>query len=330
MPKFAARQICDWLYAKHVDSIDSMTNLSLKARTRLKEIASLEKSYPVDCQVSSDGTKKYLFQVANEEGNELPNAFKYIEAVFIPDKKRGTLCISCQVGCRMGCRFCVTGKQGFHGNLTAAQILNQIFSIPEFDCLTNVVYMGMGEPMDNLDAVLQSIDILTSEWGLGWSPHRITVSSVGITPGIKRFLDSCDCHLAVSLHNPIAEERLQIMPMQKTYPIADTVALLKQYDWSGQRRISFEYTMFRNLNDTELHAREIIRLLAGLPCRMNFIRFHTSPDMPYTPSMQTTMLRFQRQVARSGIICTQRASRGEDIMAACGLLAGKQKGTSKR
>ena len=345
MPRFAAQQMCDWLYAKQVDSIDAMTNISLRSRARLKEIAFIGRHEPVNCQVSKDGTKKYLFRIENGEMRmendpdaetnsqfsipnsqfSIPNSQlnKYVEAVFIPDGDRGTLCVSCQMGCKMGCRFCVTGQQGFHGNLSAAEILNQIFSIPEFYRLTNIVYMGMGEPMDNLDNVLRSTEVLTASWGLGWSPHRITVSSVGIVPGLRRFLDVSQCHVAVSLHNPFAAERLDIMPMQRAYPIADVVALLRQYDWSGQRRISFEYTMFSGLNDDLRHAAELVRLLKGLYCRVNLIRFHASPDTPFKTSSAQAMERFKEYLNSHGITCTIRASRGEDIMAACGLLAGQ-------
>ena len=344
MPKFAAKQICDWLYAKQVDSIDAMTNLSLKARSRLNEIAYIGRHTPVQCQVSKDGTKKYLFEIENlkvkseisrEQTSQDSDNFnfllkKYVEAVYIPElntsggSPRATLCISCQVGCKMGCRFCVTGQQGFHGNLSTSDILNQIFSIPEFGQLTNIVYMGMGEPMDNLSSVLQSTEVLTSDWGLGWSPHRITVSSVGIIPGLKRFLNESQCHVAVSLHNPFPQERLAIMPMQQAYPIADVVALLKQYDWSGQRRVSFEYTMFAGLNDTTRHAAELVRLLRGLRCRVNLIRFHPSPDTPYRTSSPQAINQFRDYLNNHGITCTLRASRGEDIMAACGLLAGQK------
>ena len=316
MPKFAAKQIADWLYAKHVTDIGSMTNISLRFRERLNEIAYIGRHNPVNCQVSRDGTKKYLFAIDTEAGRQ------YVESVFIPDGDRATLCVSCQMGCKMGCRFCVTGQQGFHGSLSASDILNQIFSIPEHQQLTNIVYMGMGEPMDNLDAVLQSIQVLTSPWGLAWSPHRITVSSVGIISGLRRFLQESQCHVAVSLHNPFAQERLAIMPMQKSYPIDEVIRLLRQYDWGGQRRISFEYTMFRDLNDTTRHAAELVRLLRGLNCRINLIRFHASPGTPYKTVQRPTMERFQDYLNTHGITCTIRASRGEDIMAACGLLAG--------
>lgn len=322
-PQFTAKQLCDWIYKKREVSIDKMTNLSLIARQRLNQVAYIQRDFPVDCQVSKDGTKKYLFAIEQQSGDCSCN--QYVEAVFIPDDDRATLCISCQKGCKMGCRFCVTGKQGFHGNLTASQIVNQIFSIPEFSRLTNIVYMGMGEPMDNYDNIMKSVQILTSSWGLGWSPHRITVSTVGVIPQLKRFLDECDCHVAVSLHNPYSDERLKLMPMEKAYPIKDVVDLLKQYNWNGQRRISFEYIMFKNLNDDLLHADALLKLLNGLFCRVNIIRFHSSPDTPYHTSTPDRMNSFRNHLNHHGVICTTRASRGEDIMAACGLLAGKNK-----
>ena len=292
-----------------------MTNLSLTQRARLNEIAFIGREHPVRCQVSKDGTKKYLFPVLDGH---------FIEAVFIPEEDRATLCVSCQVGCKMGCRFCVTGQQGFHGNLSAGDILNQLFSIPEFEQLTNVVFMGMGEPMDNLDAVLAATQVLTADWGLGWSPKRITVSTVGIIPGLKRFLDESQCHLAVSLHNPVPQERLAMMPVQKAFPLNQVLALLREYDWSGQRRLSFEYTMFRGENDDPIHAQKLVELLKGLDCRVNLIRFHESPEAPFKTSMPTTIKTFQDYLNRHGIICTLRASRGQDIDAACGLLAGKE------
>ncbi len=331
-PRFTAKQLCDWLYKKRVESIDLMTNLSLAQRARLSEIACIGRESPVRCQVSRDGTKKYLFEVSQSSQNtrNTPNAQttqptqNHIETVYIPDDDRATLCVSCQVGCKMGCRFCVTGQQGFHGNLSAGDILNQIFSIPEFDNLTNVVFMGMGEPMDNLDAILAATQVLTAPWGLGWSPKRITVSTVGIIPGLKRFLDESQCHLAVSLHNPVPQERLQIMPVQKAFPLNDVLALLRKYDWSSQRRLSFEYTMFRGLNDDLTHAQKLVDTLRGLDCRVNLIRFHESPEAPFSTSTPNTIESFQNYLNRHGVICTLRASRGQDIDAACGLLAGRK------
>ena len=332
-PRFTAKQLCDWLYKKRVDSIDAMTNLSLSNRSRLNEVARIGRDFPVNCQVSRDGTKKYLFRVASQASHA------HVETVYIPDDDRATLCISCQVGCKMGCRFCVTGQQGFHGSLSAGDILNQLFSIPEFEDITNIVFMGMGEPMDNLDAVLAVCSVLTADWGLGWSPKRITVSSVGIIPGLQRFLDESQCHLAISLHNPVAHERQDIMPVQKAYPLNEVLALLRRYDWSGQRRLSFEYTMFRGLNDDLSHAARLVEALRGLDCRVNLIRFHEagrdrtgatspkgdSPGTPFQTSTPTAIKAFQDHLNRHGVICTLRASRGEDIDAACGLLAGKER-----
>lgn len=315
LPRYTAKQMCDWLYVKRVDSIDQMTNLSLATRRQLSEVACIGHTKPIHCQVSKDGTKKYLFSA---------DGLHPVEAVFIPDDDRATLCVSCQRGCKMGCRFCVTGQQGFHGNLTAGDIMSQVLCIPEAEQLTNIVFMGMGEPMDNLDSILAATDILTADWGLAWSPKRITVSTVGITPVMRRFLDESRCHLAVSLHNPFGDERAQLMPMEKAYPIADTIKLLRQYDWSGQRRVSFEYIMFDGLNDSRRHADGLLRLLKGLPCRINLIRFHTSPDMPFRTASADAIRAFQDHLNRHGITCTLRASRGEDIMAACGLLAGKE------
>lgn len=314
-PKFTAKQMCDWLYVKRIQNIQQMTNLSLKTRARLEEIATIEHWFPINCQVSKDGTKKYLFPA--EDG-------QYIETVYLPDGERATLCISCQKGCKMNCHFCVTGRQGFHGHLSTDQILNQIFSIPEFEKLTNIVYMGMGEPMDNYDNVLASTQVITSDWGLGWSPKRITVSSVGIIPKLKQFIKDSNCHIAVSLHDPFDEERATIMPAQKAYPISEVIEMLKQYDWSGQRRISFEYTMFRGVNDSLRHAQELVSKLKGLCCRVNLIRFHASPEAPFSTCTPKAMNDFRDYLNNHGITCTIRASRGEDIMAACGLLAGKK------
>lgn len=313
-PRFTAKQLCDWLYKHRVDAIDRMTNLSLAQRSRLQEIAYIGRETPVRCQVSRDGTKKYLFPVLDGQ---------HIEAVYIPDDDRATLCVSCQAGCKMGCSFCVTGQQGYHGSLQAGDILNQLFAIPEYESLTNVVFMGMGEPMDNLDAVLAATEVMTAPWGLGWSPKRITVSTVGIIPAMQRFIEESQCHLAVSLHNPVAAERGQIMPVQRAYPLDDILSLLRQYNWSGQRRLSFEYTMFRGLNDDLAHAQKLVDTLHGLDCRVNLIRFHSSPDAPYRTSTPTAIAAFESHLNRHGVLCTLRASRGEDIDAACGLLAGK-------
>ena len=315
LPGFAGRQMAEWIYGKRVRSIGEMTNLSKAGRERLMEAYEVGVAEPVGRAVSSDGTCKYLFPVNGDAGNA-------VEAVMIPDGDRKTLCVSSQAGCKMGCRFCMTGRQGFHGNLTAADILSQFFGIDEAGELTNTVFMGMGEPLDNWDEVKRVIDVLTADWGFGWSPKRITLSTIGVLPNLRRYLDECRCHLAVSLHDPFPDERLSLMPAQKAFPLEEVVALIRQYDFTGQRRVSFEYTMFAGFNDTPRHADALLRLLHGLECRVNLIRFHRIPDFPYGTSSQAAMEAFRDRLSRGGITATIRASRGEDILAACGLLAG--------
>ena len=291
LPQFAAKQIAGWLYTRFVTDIDAMTNLSKIARERLKERCDLGLSAPLKVSTSTDGTKKYLFPVScshrrglNVRVAEEELESSAVEAVMIPDDDRATLCVSSQAGCRMGCKFCMTGTLGFHGQLPASEILNQIFSIPDSDQLTNIVYMGEGEPMDNIDHVLRSLQVMTDPWGCAWSPKRITVSTVGVVPGLERFLKESECHLAVSLHNPFGAERQDIMPIEKRYHLTDVVAMLKQYDWQHQRRVSFEYICWHGQNDTIRHANELIRLLKGLPCRMNLIRFHAGVDQAFVSS----------------------------------------------
>ena len=316
MPRFTATQIAAWLYKKGITEIDQMTNLSLKNRERLAETFCVGVIPVAGCQKSVDGTKKYLFPTLKGH---------YIESAYIPDKDRATLCVSSQSGCRMGCRFCMTARQGFSHSLTAGEILNQIRTIPESDRLTNVVYMGMGEPLDNLEQVLRSIEILTAPWGYGWSPTRITLSTVGVIPAMREFLNRCSAHLAVSLHDPIHNERLAMMPVEGKYPIEEVVAELKRHDFSHQRRVSFEYIVFAGVNDTPAHVTALSRLLAGLKCRINLIRFHAIPDAPMQGADEAKMIWLRDALTRKGIITTIRASRGEDIQAACGLLSTKER-----
>lgn len=330
LPGFTARQIAQWLYVKKVRTIDEMTNLSKVARARLSEKYEVGVTPYAGLQVSSDGTKKYLFPVScshrrglNLRVNEDELETSAIEAVMIPDADRATLCVSSQAGCRMGCRFCMTGRQGFHGHMSAADIISQFIAVDESDRLTNAVFMGMGEPLDNFDNVMRAIEILTADWGFAWSPKRITLSTIGVLPNLKRYLDECKCHLAVSLHNPVPEERLSVMPVQGAWPIQDVIDLIKQYDFSGQRRVSFEYTMFAGFNDTKVHADALVRMLRGLECRMNLIRFHKIPDFPYETSPDVIIENFKTRLNNMGLMTTVRASRGEDILAACGMLAGE-------
>lgn len=316
MPQFTASQVARWIYQQHVRSIDEMTNISKANRERLKESFCVGAMEPIDCQRSVDGTVKYLFPTAGG---------KFVETVYIPDHDRATLCVSCQVGCKMNCLFCQTGKQGFEGNLTATDILNQIYALPESDTLTNIVFMGQGEPMDNLDQVLRATQLLTSADGYAWSPKRITVSSVGIKGKLKRFLDESECHVAISMHTPLPEQRTQLMPAERQMSITEIVELLKQYDFTHQRRISFEYICFAGLNDTTMHAREIVKLLKGLECRVNLIRFHEIPDVELPGADEKRMEALRDYLTAHGVFTTIRASRGEDIFAACGLLSTAKK-----
>lgn len=335
LPSYTAKQIARWLYVRKVRSIEEMTDLSKQARAALMEQYEVGLTDYSHIQISSDGTKKYLFPVKCSHSKDLnaacgadaslPLEEGAIEAVMIPDQDRATLCVSSQSGCKMGCRFCMTGRQGFHGNLSAADIISQIIAVDESDRLTNAVFMGMGEPLDNYENVIRAIEILTADWGFAWSPKRITVSTIGVLPNLKRFLDESKCHLAVSLHNPFPDERLEIMPVQKAWNIADVLALIRKYDFTGQRRVSFEYTMFAGFNDTKVHADALARMLKNLECRVNLIRFHKIPDFPYETSPDIVIENFKKRMNNSGITTTVRASRGEDILAACGMLAGEHK-----
>ncbi|PKP53443.1 MAG: 23S rRNA (adenine(2503)-C(2))-methyltransferase RlmN [Bacteroidetes bacterium HGW-Bacteroidetes-1] len=316
MQEFSAKQIAEWMYKKHARTFEEMTNLPKLARQKLEEVYSVGKTDFSNVQTSADGTKKYLFPTTNKQ---------FIEAAYIPDDDRATLCVSSQVGCKMGCLFCMTGKQGFQSQLKAGEIVNQIDSLPERDKLTNIVYMGMGEPFDNLDEVMRSLEILTSDWGYGMSPRRITVSTIGIIPAMKHFIENSESHLAVSMHTPFHEDRRKLMPIENVYPISEVIQQLRSYDFGKQRRISFEYIMFKDINDTPRHVNEIARLLNGLRCRMNLIRFHPIPGTPLQSSTDQRIMEFKDALVKKGIRTTVRASRGQDIFAACGLLSTKER-----
>ena len=331
MPSFAGGQMAKWIYTQHVSSIDEMTNISKANREKLNEHYQIGCAKPIDAQHSKDGTIKYLFPVVTTAGaDSAPVATKFVETVYIPEDDRATLCVSCEVGCKMNCLFCQTGKQGFEGYLTATDILNQIYSLPERDKLTNIVFMGQGEPMDNLDNVLRATEILTASYGYAWSPKRITVSSVGLKDKLKRFLEESQCHVAISLHSPLHEQRQELMPAERGMAIEDIVELLRNYDFSHQRRLSFEYIVFGGLNDSKAHAQAIVRLLHGLECRVNLIRFHQIPHVPLHGASEEKMESFRDYLTQHGIYTTIRASRGQDIFAACGLLStAKKKAESK-
>ena len=331
MPSFAGGQMAKWIYTQHVSSIDEMTNISKANREKLNERYQIGCAKPIDAQHSKDGTIKYLFPVVTTAGaDSAPAGTKFVETVYIPEDDRATLCVSCEVGCKMNCLFCQTGKQGFEGYLTATDILNQIYSLPERDKLTNIVFMGQGEPMDNLDNVLRATEILTASYGYAWSPKRITVSSVGLKDKLKRFLEESQCHVAISLHSPLHEQRQELMPAERGMAIEDIVELLRNYDFSHQRRLSFEYIVFGGLNDSKAHAQAIVRLLHGLECRVNLIRFHQIPHVPLHGASEEKMESFRDYLTQHGIYTTIRASRGQDIFAACGLLSTAKKNAESK
>ena len=312
LPGYTAKQMADWLYKKHITEVSEMTNVALAKRSALAERYEVGAYPPAMAQRSVDGTIKYLY--AAGEGH-------FVESVYIPTEDRATLCVSSQVGCKMNCLFCMTGKQGFSANLTANQILNQIQSLPERESLTNLVFMGMGEPLDNVNELFKVLEILTAPWGYGWSPKRITVSTVGTMKGLRRFLEESECHLAFSLHSPYPEERLSLMPVEKAFPAQEVIDLIRHYDFTHQRRVSFEYIVFKGLNDDLKHADALARLLRQIPCRVNLIRFHAIPNVPLQTSDMARMEAFRDRLNEKGVVCTIRASRGEDIFAACGMLS---------
>jgi len=320
LPPYAARQIAGWLYRRGAPEISGMTDLSLAARSLLEKDYKTGLTPPSSVASASDGTKKYLFGISEN---------RFIETAFIPDRDRATVCLSVQSGCRMGCHFCMTARQGFQGNLSSGDILNQFRSIPEYSSLTNIVFMGMGEPLDNFGEVMKSLEILTSEWGYGWSPSRITVSTIGITDSIPDFLEGTRCHLAVSLHSPFDDERQALMPVQKAHPIKKVLEIIRNFDFGRQRRISFEYILFEGLNDTPAHVKELAKILNGIRCRINLIRFHAIPGSEYRSPDLIAMEAFRDRLNARGITATIRASRGEDIGAACGLLSTLEQNKTK-
>ena len=317
MPKFTAKQIAQWIYEKRVRSIEDMTNISKAHRARLAEQYEVGVYDPAEAAVSKDGTIKYLFRTSTD---------KLVETVYIPDHDRATLCVSSQMGCKMNCYFCMTGKQGFNGHLTTSEILNQIFAIPESQSLTNIVFMGMGEPLDNPESVFKALEVITAPWGLAWSPKRVTLSTIGPMQPLKEFLDKSQCHLAISSRSPYSQERAQLMPVEKAYPIEEVLDLLRQYDFSHQRHLTFEYIVFKGLNDDARHAHALLKLLSGLDCKVNLIRFHAIPNVELQTTDMTQMEKFRDILNEHGLTATIRASRGEDIFAACGMLSSLKRG----
>lgn len=323
LPRFAAGQMAKWIYDKRVTTIDAMTDLSKAARHKMAALGyTVGREEPLSRVASTDGTVKYLFRGA--PGRD-------VESVYIPDRDRATLCVSSQAGCKMNCYFCATGKMGFKKNLTAAQIINQVLSIPPRPAkgaapmtpLTNVVFMGMGEPLDNFQEVERAIEIMTAPWGLAWSPKRITVSTVGKLPQLKELLDRTQVHVAISVHTADTAQRESMMPAQKAFPVQAVMRMLQAYDFSHQRRLSLEYIMWRGVNDDVAHADMLVKLIGDIDCRVNLIRFHAIPGVELHPASEERMLMFRNYLNSKGITATIRASRGEDIDAACGMLSTK-------
>ena len=302
-----------------------MTDLPKDARERLEEGYLLGSRVPVKETSSSDGTKKYLFKA---EGAFLPNleaqSPRFVEAAYIPEPDRRTLCVSTQVGCRMGCLFCMTGRQGLQGHLSAGAILAQVRGIPESESLTNVVYMGMGEPLDNLENVLKSLEILTADWGFGFSNQRVTLSSVGLLPALEEFFRRSKVRFALSLHSPFEEERRSLMPVQNAHALTDVLDFLKKAQAGDARRVTVEYILFEGVNDSPRHRRELARILQGLKARVNLIHFHPIPGSSLRGSSDKVMEEFREALVEKGLLASIRRSRGEDIQAACGLLSTKE------
>jgi 23S rRNA (adenine2503-C2)-methyltransferase len=315
LPAFTAGQIAYWLYKTNIASIDDMSNISKANRTKISSKYVLGIAEPVNMQHSADGTKKYLYKT--DKG-------RFIETAYIPDTSRHTLCVSSQVGCKMGCLFCMTGKQGFQGQLTSGEIINQLRSLPEGKDITNLVFMGMGEPFDNYAEVMKSLEIITSDYGFAISVRKVTVSTVGLIHAMDQFLANSKCNLAVSLHTPFDEERKKLMPVQNVYPIKQVIDVINKHDLGKYRRVSMEYIVFGGINDTTAHVKELARLLNKTRCRINLIRFHPVPGADLPATDETRLLEFQRALNNKGIVTTLRASRGLDIDAACGLLSTKK------
>ncbi|NJN52252.1 MAG: 23S rRNA (adenine(2503)-C(2))-methyltransferase RlmN [Gammaproteobacteria bacterium] len=320
--RYRTAQIMKWLYHRGVNDYSGMTDLSKALRNRLAEISSTGLPQIVREQNSKDGTRKWVLRVAN--GND-------VEAVLIPDRGRNTLCVSTQVGCMLDCSFCSTGKQGFNGNLSAAEIVGQVWLVNDAmrrdgdqRGVTNVVMMGMGEPLLNFDASLTAADIMMDDYAFGISKRRVTISTAGVVPAIRRLIGRTDVSLAVSLHAPDDELRDVLVPINRKYPIAELLAACRDYvSHLGERRhITIEYTLIRGVNDSLGHAQRLARLLAQLRCKINLIPFNPYPGTPYERPDEAVVRDFQTQLMQAGYATMLRTTRGEDIDAACGQLVG--------
>ncbi|MDX9811923.1 MAG: 23S rRNA (adenine(2503)-C(2))-methyltransferase RlmN [Bacteroidales bacterium] len=307
-----ALKITNSVYKKRINDLDEIPGIPRKLADKLKENCRPGIFYPLSSEKSSDRSVKYLFR--DDDG-------LYFETVWMPGDKRNTVCVSVQSGCRMGCSFCETGKYGFHGNLSVRSIISQVLGLPESERVTHIVFMGMGEPLDNLDNVLKACEIITAEWGLALGSAKVTVSTVGITPAIETFLLKTQCNLTLSLHSPFSNERKKLIPVENRYPFASVIDLLRNFPVKKKRRLSIAYVMMEGVNDSDAHLAELKSLLAGSGIRVNLLPYHRGSNDVFQPSPRGTMLRFKHELVISGISASIRESRGADISAACGLLA---------
>jgi 23S rRNA (adenine2503-C2)-methyltransferase len=305
--------VLNQIYKKSKKDINDLLNIPKELKHLLEEKTIPGFFSPSATEISVDKSIKYLFSASDGRS---------FETVFIPDDKRTTVCVSTQSGCRMGCPFCVTSSYGFRGNLTAGEIVNQVIALPDAGSVNHVVFMGMGEPMDNLENVLKACEIFTAEWGLSISSRNITVSTVGITDGIRQFLNRSSCNLTLSLHSPFSKERSLLIPAEGAFPFSEIIEMMKCFPRKKMRRFSVAYIMIKGFNDSDLHLEELKKLLAGTGIRVNLLPFHKTTNNPMLTSTPERMQWFKHSLVTSGISASIRKSRGEDISAACGLLAG--------
>jgi 23S rRNA (adenine2503-C2)-methyltransferase len=327
---FRAKQVFRWIHQGGVDQFDAMTDLAKSLREKLPQVAVIQSPKLMTEQASKDGTRKWLLDVGTGNG---------IEVVFIPEADRGTLCVSSQVGCALDCTFCSTGKQGFNRNLTTAEIIGQLGwankamgKDPKGErIVSNVVMMGMGEPLANFDNVTNAMDIMLDDHGYGLSRRRVTLSTSGVVPNLKRLKERCPVALAVSLHAPNDALRDVLVPINQKYPLAELLATIKDYLEAAPRDfVTFEYVMLDGVNDTVQHAHELVKLVAGIECKFNLIPWNPFPDAPYARSSNNAIHRFRDVLQQAGLIVTVRKTRGDDIDAACGQLAGQVVDKSQR
>jgi 23S rRNA (adenine2503-C2)-methyltransferase len=320
-PAYRTRQLLDWIYKKHAISFEEISNVPKKWRSVLQESVFLTPFKSFSIQLSADGTRKYLFELHDGAS---------IESVCIPMKDHFTLCISTQVGCVLNCEFCLTGRQGFSRNLSSGEILGQILTVqrelPSKKRISNIVLMGMGEPLLNYEQTKKAIRMMLSQEGLNFSNRKITISTAGILPGIERLgQEDFTINLAISLNAPTDELRSELMPINKTYPLHQLLQVCRTYPLPERRRITFEYILLDTINDSPDHAAILADSLRGIRCKINLIPLNVTPGSPYTPSPEGRMLTFQDILLRRGYSTFIRASKGADILAACGQLSGQSK-----